>query len=230
VRGVIEETTMSGTGNGDTTLAHPASESVVLQETPGTPSRRRTRRIAAGALVLGLVAAPAAQSTWSAFSARVQHNNNTFSSGSVVLTDNTADGSTLLTASNMKPGDTVQACVTLSYTGSLAADVKSYAAITGSGLDQYLTYTVTEGNFGTAQANGSTSCTGFTPLGSNATWGTGNLSAYPTTYAAGIQSAAAAQWNPNTSRAVKVDLVLQDVNAAQNKNATAQVYFEARNR
>ena len=221
---------MAGPGTGEPTRAHPASGRVALRETPGPSPPRRTRRIAAGALVLGLVAAPAAQSTWSAFSSIRSHNNNTFAAGSVTLTDNTADGSTLVTASNMKPGDTAQACVTLSYTGSLAADVKSYVTITGTGLDQYLTYTVTEGAFSTAQAANSTSCSGFTALGSNAQWGTGNLSAYPTTYAAGLQSAANALWNPNTSRAVRIDLVLHDVNAAQNKNATAQVYFEARNR
>ena len=221
---------MSSTGNGDTTLAHPASESVVLQETTGTPSPRRTGRIAAGALVLGLVAAPAAQSTWSAFSSIRSHNNNTFAAGSVTLTDNTADGSTLLTASNMKPGDTVQACVLLNYSGSLPADVKTYATITGTGLDQYLTYTVTEGTFSATQAAGSTSCANFSPIATQAQWGTGNLSAYPTTYAAGHQSANNTQWNPNTSRAIRVDLVLQDVNAAQGRNTTAQVYFEARNR
>ena len=203
--------------------------SVLDGDTTGV-APRRTRRMAAAALVFGLIAAPAAQSTWSAFSSRVSHNNNTFTAGTVVLTDNTTDGSTILTASNMKPGDTVQACLALTYSGSLQADVKSYVAISGTGLDQYLTYTVTEGTFSATQASGSTACTNFSALSSNATWGTGNLSAYPTTYAAGLQSANNTLWSPNTTRAIRIDLVLQDVNAAQGKNTTANVYFEARNR
>lgn len=186
--------------------------------------------MAAAALAVGLVAAPAAHSTWSAFSSKVSHNNNVFTSGSVTLTDNTTDGSTILTASNMKPGDSAQACLLLTYSGSLPADVKSYVTVTGTGLDQYLTYTVTEGTFSSAQAAGSTACTNFTALGSNATWGTGNLSAYPTTYAAGLQSANNTLWSPSTSRAIKIDVVLQDNNLAQGKNATAAVFFEARNR
>ena len=63
----------------------------------------------------------------------------------------------MYSVSGKKPGDSVQACITLTYTGTLAADVKVYTASTIGSLGQYLDMTVDKGS-GSPTFPG---CTGF---------------------------------------------------------------------
>jgi hypothetical protein len=91
-----------------------------------------------------------------------------------VALGNDGTGSTLFSASNMKPGDTSTHCITVSYTGSLAAAVKLYGSVSHTAgtpdLGPYIDLTVTQGSGGSFA-----SCTGFTADASNATVFSGTL-------------------------------------------------------
>jgi hypothetical protein len=134
--------------------------------------------------------------------------------------------------SNKKPNDTITQCITVTYTGSLAADVKLYWTPNGSdNLSQYITLSVDKGT-----ATGATfpGCGTFT---SQANLYTGNLSAFPTTYVTGYSAypASQTQWNQNDALVYRFTLTLQDNNSANGLNTgakTTQTHsftWEARN-
>ena len=62
---------------------------------------------------------------FSAFSATTANSGNSIATGTVALQDNDA-GSVLYDVTNAKPGDTVDTCIQVTYTGSLASGVKLY--------------------------------------------------------------------------------------------------------
>ncbi|MDP9398640.1 MAG: hypothetical protein M3P96_12860 [Actinomycetota bacterium] len=80
---------------------------------------------------------------------------NTWSAGTVAISDDDT-GSAMFTATALRPNDTGNKCILVTYNGSLAASVKLYAAATGT-LGTYLDLTVQKGTGGSF-AN----CTGFT--------------------------------------------------------------------
>ena len=121
----------------------------------------RARIWAAAAVALGM--AISGGSVWrasqAAFSAQTGVNGNTFSVGSVTIT-NERSGAVIFTGgtTNMAPGATDSKCVRVTYQGSLASEVRMYASTyTDSGLAQYLHVTIEEGDGGTFA-----DCTGFT--------------------------------------------------------------------
>jgi predicted ribosomally synthesized peptide with SipW-like signal peptide len=172
----------------------------------------RGKRVLLTLIVVGVVSALAGIGTFSAFSSTTSNNNNQFASGTVVLTDNDA-GAAMYSVSNKKPGDSVQSCITLTYTGTLAADVKLYTTSSIGALGQYLDMTVDVGS-GNPTFPG---CSGFT-FGSNI-W-TGTLQAFAAAhnaYANGIVAypGAQTQWNQNDTLVYRFTLTLQNNNNAQ---------------
>src|SRR5438445_3307635 len=127
---------------------------------------KRGKKVLLSLIAVGLVSAVAGIGTFSAFSSTTSNDNNQFASGTVVLSDNDA-GAAMYSVSGKKPGDTVQACITLTYTGTLPADVKLYTASAIGALGQYLDMTVDKGSGNPAFPG----CTGFT-FGSNIFTGT----------------------------------------------------------
>jgi hypothetical protein len=179
------------------------------------------------ALAIGFVASAAVvwQSSHAAFTAQAANSGNTWSAGTVTLTDNDSSGA-LFTVSGMKPGDAGSACITVTYGGSLDGTVKLYVApadLTGS-LGQYLNLTIDQG---TSSTFGS-SCTGFT-LGGNVYTGTlAGFAAASTNFSSGA-GAWSVTGNSAAAKGYKFTWTLQDDNNAQAKSAGAKFTWEARN-
>jgi len=186
-----------------------------------------TRNVLLICVVVGIASAIAGIGTYSAFSGTTSNTGDSFASGTVTMADNDS-GSALLSLSNAKPTDSVTGCIKATYTGSLAAGVRLYGTVTGS-LAQYLTLTVTRGT------NTSTfpSCAAFTADATDYGNGpgiiyTGNLSAFPATWSAGLVDPTAA-WATNDAHAYKFVVTVQDNNGAQGLTSTASFTWEARN-
>jgi hypothetical protein len=199
------------------------------------PSSRVRRNLAKGVLPLGILASAAMvwQSSYAAFSGTTTNGGNSWTAGTVKLTD-AANGTAILNATALKPGSTGSACITLTYGGSLAAATKLYVAsgdlttTTGpSNLAQYLTLKVDEGT-GTVP-----SCSDFVASGNdyNPTSSTAEtLSTFAssaTNFANGVGA-----WTPAANGATKdyrFTWTVQDNNAAQGLNATVKFTWEAQN-
>ena len=188
------------------------------------------------ALTLGLIVTFTGYGSYSAFTATTSNTGNTLAAGTVAIADNDGAG-TLVTLSNAKPGSTDTGCITVTYTGSLAANVSLYmSSLTGTGLGPYVTLTVTRGSF-SPSAPAFRSCTNFVADGTNYIGAgngviyNGNLSAFPTTYANGLEptTGSPATWNNPDSHVYKFTVTVQDNNSAQGLTATAGFTWEARN-
>ena len=161
-------------------------------------------------LIIGLVGAVAGVGTFSAFSSTTSNDGNSFSAGTVVLSDNDS-GSAMYTVSNAKPGDSATACITVTYTGNLAANVKLYTTSTIGSLGSHLTLTVTQG---TGAVSFGSACTNFTPDSSGAQIYSGTLSNFASTYAgygsglALTNASASATWSQNDARVYKFQISL----------------------
>ncbi len=195
-----------------------------------------TKRLLLAVVVIGWVAAAVGYGSYSAFTATTSNTGDTLAAGTVAIADNDGSG-TLVTLSNAKPNDTDTGCITVNYTGSLAANVSLYvSSLTGTGLGAYVTLTVTRGSF-SPSAPAFRSCTNFVADGTNYIGAgngviyNGNLSVFPTTYAGGLEptSGSPATWNNGDSHVYKFTVTLQNNNSAQGLTATAGFTWEARN-
>ena len=174
---------------------------------------KKTRKLLATLLVIGAVGALAGFGTFSAFSSTTSNDGNTYAAGTVYISDNDA-GSAMYNVTNQKPADVVTRCIRLTYTGTLASDVKLYTLSSVGVLGDYVTFTIEKGSMpgGTTFPN----CTGFS---SESTIYSGELGAFTTThnsYANGILAfpAAQTQWNQNDTLVYRFTLTLQDDNNA----------------
>jgi hypothetical protein len=186
----------------------------------------RLARVVAVAASLALVTFMVVSTSRAAFTASTSNSGNTALAGTVALSDDDA-ASMMFALTDMTPDDVYQRCITVTYTGTPATrQVHLYraAAVTGSGLDQYLDLDVeigTGGSFG--------NCDGFTASG--AAIYTGTLRDFATNrldYASGVTTG----WTPNASpqsRTFRVTLQVQDTNAAQGLNAGFGFTWESRN-
>src|SRR3954453_23162068 len=141
------------------------------------PSRRISRVLGFTVVPVSLVAPGlfVTASSYSVFNATTSNANNSWTAGSISLVDDDSGG-TMFTVANIKPGQTGERCIAVSYTGSSAnvpATVKLYGATerasTPSDIGTRIQLTVDQGTGSgyTAYAAGTTaSCTGFTALGS----------------------------------------------------------------
>ena len=195
----------------------------------------RLRKLLLSALIVGVTGLIAGAASWSAFSSTTSNPSNTFQAGSVSLSDNDG-GNALLSLTNAMPGATTTGCIKVTYGGSLDSTVKLYATVSGD-LAQYLTLKVTRGtDSGTyPTCNFTPDTRDYTGNGAGVIYN-GNLSAYPTTYGAGItdpenSTGGTETWtgSPNETHAYKLEVTLQNNSAAQGKSATASFTWEARN-
>ena len=158
-----------------------------------------------------------------AFSSTAANGSNSWSAGTVVLTDDDAD-SVLFTLTNLSPGDGGTECINVTYTGSLTADVKLYGTVGGTGLATYLDTTI---EIGTGAAGGATGdCTGFTPT--STIFPTAALSSFAsshTSFTNGLGGFTGAT-NP-TTRSYRITTAVADNNLAQGLTATATFTWEA---
>jgi hypothetical protein len=170
----------------------------------------------------------AGEGTWAALSGTTANTGNTFSAGTVTMTDNDATGA-MFTFTNQKPGVTDNRCITVNYTGSVDASVvKLYGTVTGT-LAPYLNLTVTRGTHPTPSFS---SCTGFVADTTNYGSGpgvlfTGKLSTYPATYAAGLTDPLT-PWTSSSTVAYRFTVDMDDTNAVQSLTSGATFTWEAR--
>ncbi|MCH7581707.1 MAG: hypothetical protein IIC72_03655 [Acidobacteria bacterium] len=163
--------------------------------------------------------------SFAAFSDTTDNSGNTWSAGTVVLTDDDGGGSAMFTVPDMAPLATVTECIVVTYEGSLLpADVNLYGVSGGGGLDAFLDLVIEEGSggvFGNCAGGG-----GFTPTSTIFTGGT--LADFATTHTNFGNGAGA--WLPAAnpeSRTYRFTVTLQDDNLAQGLNATATFTWEA---
>lgn len=194
---------------------------------------RRLRHLLTALALFGVASYVGATGVFSAFSGTTSNPSNTFSAGTVFISDNDSGGA-LLSMSAGKPADSTTGCIKVTYTGTLNSNVRLYGTVTGT-LGTYLTLTVTRG---TDSSPSFSSCTNFTAdatnyIGSGAgVVFTGNLSAYPASYAAGLTdptSGAPATWSTGSAHSYEFVVTLQNDNNAQGLSATAAFTWEARN-
>jgi hypothetical protein len=198
-------------------------------------TRRIAVRLAATAGVIALCALLAGAATWSNLNSTATNGSNSFVSGTVRIATNSS-GSVLLSLTNARPGAVSTGCIQLTYTGTLAANVKLYGAGGGTGLNQYLNLVVTRGTFSGTPSAGS--CSGFTAdstdylgqgagvifSGTLANWPSSSTSAQldPT-------SSSPAPWNTNDSHGYQLQVTLQANNAGQGLTGSETFTFEVDN-
>ena len=189
----------------------------------------RTKSLLRSLLAIGAAGAIAAFGTFSAFSSTTENPGNEIDAGTVALSDNDS-GAALYEVAGAKAGTTVDECITVTYTG-LAADVKVYLPDAVGALGQYVNMTVTTGTDATPAFG---DCTGFAADPGGPLY-TGTLAAFRTAHsgwANGLQHdpAGQTQWNTGNSVTYRVQLTLQDNNAAQGLGTgTHRIMWEARN-
>lgn len=159
--------------------------------------------------------------SFAAFSDTTDNTGNTWSTGTVILTDDDLGG-IMFTVTDMAPLATVTNCIVVTYAGTVVpANVELYGVSGGTGLDLYLDVTIEEGTGGVFN-----NCTGFSPTATIfATNTLNNFSSTHTNFATG-----AGAWAPSAnpeSRTYKFTVTLQDTNLAQGLNATATFTWEA---
>lgn len=153
-----------------------------LLRRPGTWAARAAGALAVGVALTG-TSALVWQASYSSFSATTTNTGNTWSAGTVILTN---DASTaMFTATNLKPGATGTKCIAVTSTGSLASAVKLYGTgySASNGIGTALTVAITQGTGGS-----SSSCTGFAADASNSSVYSGTLAGFSaaTGYANGL--------------------------------------------
>ncbi|OZD54516.1 hypothetical protein CH252_08915 [Rhodococcus sp. 06-1477-1B] len=191
-------------------------------------TRRSSRIATAIALPAAVVAAGLLVSTssYAAFSDTTSNEQNSWRAGTVQLADDGA-GRALFTAADVKPGDGGANCITVTATGTLASQVRLYAADASStaGLADHLTLRVEQGTGG-----GFGTCDGFA---AQSTVFDGRLSGF--TGAHSSFGSGAATWSPvggqNEARTFRVTWTLADdaPNSAQGGTASTSFVWEAQN-
>jgi len=172
------------------------------------------RKLTITVLIVGLLAGVAALGAYSAFSATTSNTGNSFASGTVAIGDNDGGSAALYTAANQKPGDSVESCIRVTYTGSLASAVKLYAS---SGI--------TNGARFNLKVERGTQTTGVFPACGNfaatSTAYDGALGSLPASYASGLDGKnAAGAWATN-------DVVAYRFTVTQNDDPTPNAHTSA---
>ena len=186
------------------------------------------RKISLTVLIAGLVAGVAAFGAFSAFSATTSNTGNSFASGTVAIGDNDGGSTALYASANNKPGVPVVSCIRVTYTGSLASDVKLYTPSTITNGTQFNLKV----ERGTQSTGVFPACGDFAPT---STAYDGALGAFPTTYAAGADGkAAAAAWATNDIVAYRftitaVDDATPDAHTTVTSSGSHDFTWEARN-
>lgn len=126
-----------------------------------TAPLRSRRTVVALATPLAILAGAALvwHSSYAAFSGSTRSSGNSWSTGSVALTDDDA-GAARFQAANLVPGATDTRCIKVTATATVPGVVKGYAlnaVRSGLGLEDHILISVNEGTGGSYA-----SCTGFT--------------------------------------------------------------------
>ncbi len=187
-----------------------------------------SRKVLLTLLVVGVLGGVAVVGTLSAFSSTTTNTDNSFTAGTVTLTDNDS-GAVLYSVSNQKPGVNTVKCIKLTYSGSLDADVKLYTPSTVNASAQYINLTIEKGTSDTAVFP---NCGTFTSQATVYSGTLANFAATKSSYASGILAFPGAQtaWAQNDTLVYRFTLSVQDDNAAQGASSGLHTFtWEARN-
>ena len=190
----------------------------------------RTKSLLRSLLLIGAAGAVAAFGTFSAFSSTTENPGNDIDTGTVALSDNDS-GVALYDVNDAAPGTTVDRCITVTYSGDLAADVKLYLPDAVGTLGQYVNMTVTPGTDASPSFG---DCTGFVADG--AALFTGTLQGFRTAHSSWSNGlvdnpGASSGWAQGNSVTYRVQLTVQDNNNAQGlATGTHRIMWEARNK
>jgi hypothetical protein len=186
--------------------------------------------------LLAAVAAGAGSYTLAAFVATTDNTGDSIASGTVRVSDNDT-GSALLALTTALPGATDTGCIKVTYNGSLASTVRLYGTTGGSGLDPYLDLQITRGTY-TLPEPGYDSCTNFQPDATNYIGAgagviyNGTLQGFPDSYAAGLTDPTAStpeSWTTGEAHVYRIQVTLQNSQAAEGLTASQTFTWEARN-
>jgi hypothetical protein len=199
------------------------------------PNRRSRRAVdarlagftAAAVLGLSLSGVLVLKGTEAAFTASTQNGANSWSSGSVAISDNDS-GTALFSATNLAPGATATRCITLSYTGTVASLVRMYATSpTGGALAGDLDLVISTA----LPSNGNADPTCAGSYGAWTQVWSGTLATFNgfTSYAAPVPLAPA--WTPASAglRSYKIQYTLNSGSTQQSANTQTTFTWEARN-
>ena len=190
---------------------------------------RSTRTLLRSLLAIGAAGALAAFGTFSAFSSSTENPGNQINSGTVALSDNDS-GAALYDVDGAKAGDTVDRCITVTYTGDLDAGVKLYLPDAVGALGPYVDMVVTPGTDASPSFG---DCTGFVADG--APLFTGTLAAFRTAHSSWANGlvdnpGSTTKWAQGNTVTYRVQLTLQNDDNAQGKaTGTHRLMWEARN-
>jgi len=128
------------------------------------PSTRTRALLGYGAVPLAILLAGGLvwQSSYAAFTATTRSAGNSWSTGSVALTDDDR-GVAAFSATNVVPGSTGTKCIVVTSTASVPGEVRSYVAnlsSSGATLGDRITFRLEPGTGGSFN-----DCTGFVPSG-----------------------------------------------------------------
>jgi hypothetical protein len=187
-------------------------------------------RLALSVVVLTVLWSVAGPGTFAALSGSTDNTGNTFSAGTVTLTDNDGGSTAMFTFTNQKPGVSEDGCIKVNYTGSVSAPtVKLYGTVTGT-MAPYLNLTVTRGTDATPSFDNCAAfvadSTNYNGLGAGVLYN-GTLSGYPASYAAGLTDPVT-PWTSSTSASYKFTVSVVDDNAVQGLTSGATFTWEAR--
>jgi predicted ribosomally synthesized peptide with SipW-like signal peptide len=174
---------------------------------------KRTRKALLSLLLLGAVGSVAGFGTWSAFTATTTNTGNSYTAGSVQISQHSG-ATTLYTGAHQSPSATKTACVRVTYTATLPATVKLYASSITNGTSFHLKV---ERGSGLTTLDNTMSCAGFSAA---STAFDADMDTVPTTYAGGIDAkAAAAAWAQNDSIDYRFTITVND-DATPNAHTT----------
>jgi hypothetical protein len=199
---------------------------------------KKSEKVLSSVLVAGALAGVTTFGVFGAFSATTQNAGNEISTGTVTLGDNDA-GQAMFNVTNARPSESWSRCIKVTYSGSLAADVRHYSTATGGVLSQYLRIKVEQG---TSTAAPFPSCAGFVAdptsgqVADSATpgavptlnWDTGAVLSPD-----GVAATGPAAFAQNDSVVVRITLTLDPAMPDSLQGASTgitSVLFEARNR
>jgi hypothetical protein len=147
--------------------------------------------------------------TQAAISDATENPGNEFNAGAIDLEDNDS-GTYMYQVDNVQPGDSIERCIRVSYTGTVDSTVKLFMTTPLDGLAPYVDMTVDVGTQGAATFP---NCTGFT---STSNIYTGTLDGFQATHANAAGGLAyspngASPWTDTDSVVYRVTLTLQNV-------------------
>lgn len=188
------------------------------------------RKLLSTLVVLALLGGLAGASSQAAFFSRSDNSGQSFSTGTVHLSDNDSNAA-LFNLSGQKPGTVSERCITVTYGGSLPAEVRLHSDSQIGALGPYLNLTIASGS---QTGGGFGDCTGFSPdagaplfdgtlagvRSSHESWATGLSDQGP-----GSQTS----WAQGDSVVYRFSVSVRDNDAARNSSTGSHRYlFEAR--